>query len=139
LHERGLVDKMINAWRERPDYEASEDVEGKLYDSFTPEDDRMRIKKIPQLSPEELTDFHPNFTDERLPELLFRYKARNFPKSLSEDEQKKWQKYRAEKFNSQIQKYTDELKQLQAKGADDFLLQELQLWAESNYPAFDEE
>ena len=30
------------------------------------------------------------FDDERLPELLFRYRARNFPDTLSSEEQQRW-------------------------------------------------
>ncbi|MDR1300248.1 MAG: exodeoxyribonuclease I [Candidatus Nomurabacteria bacterium] len=138
LKNRGIIDKMINAWRERPEYEASKDVEGKLYDSFIPDADKIRVQKIPEMMVEELADFNPNFTDERLPELLFRYKARSFPKSLSEAEQKRWQSYRAQKFAEQAPKYMEELQKLSRSGSDDFLLQELQLWAESIYPEIDE-
>jgi exodeoxyribonuclease-1 len=134
LKERGILDKIINAWRERPEYEGSKDVEGQLYDSFTPDTDKSRVKKVRELTADELADFHPEFTDERLPELLFRYKARNFPKSLSSDEQQRWQDYRAEKFALHIEKYMKDLQDAQKAGADDFLLQELQLWAESIYP-----
>jgi exodeoxyribonuclease-1 len=31
------------------------------------------------------------FADERLPELLFRYRARNFPQTLTNQEQQQWQ------------------------------------------------
>ena len=33
------------------------------------------------------------FQDQRLPTLLFRYKARNYPYTLSTEEQNKWQSY----------------------------------------------
>ena len=131
---QGVLDKIIAAWRDQPEYASSKDVEGQLYDSFTPDDDKPRIRQIPQLTLEELADYHPNFTDERLPELLLRYKARNFPKAMSETEQAKWLQYRAERFNARIQEYLKELQKLHEEGRDDFILQELQLWAESIYP-----
>jgi exodeoxyribonuclease-1 len=131
---QAILDKIINIWREKPDFEPAKDVEGQLYDSFTPDADKPRVAKIPTLTPEELADFHPEFTDERLPELLFRYKARNFPQSLSESEQQKWQAHRAEKFAAQIKTYLKDLQNLEKSHADPFLLQELQLWAESIYP-----
>ena len=33
------------------------------------------------------------FSDARLPELLFRYRARNYPESLSPNERKQWQEH----------------------------------------------
>ena len=38
------------------------------------------------------------FDDQRLPEMLFRYRARNWPDSLSNDEQEQWQLYRHERL-----------------------------------------
>lgn len=131
---QGVLDKITQIWREKPDYQSSDDVEGRLYDSFTPDADKPRVKKIPELSGEELADFQPEFTDERLPELLFRYKARNFPGSLSENEQKKWFEFRREKFNRHIEDYIGSLRKLQSDGGDDFIIQELQLWIESICP-----
>jgi exodeoxyribonuclease-1 len=37
----------------------------------------------------------PSFEDERLSHLLFRYRARNFPHTLGEDEQQAWEEHRA--------------------------------------------
>ena len=37
----------------------------------------------------------PSFEDERLGELFFRYRARNFPATLSEDERELWEAHRA--------------------------------------------
>lgn len=34
------------------------------------------------------------FHDERLPELLFRYRARNWPETLSVEEAQRWEKFR---------------------------------------------
>jgi len=132
---RGLVDKLVAAINSRPDFESSSDVEGQLYDGFTPDADRARIRAVAAANAEELADFHPTFIDERLPELLLRYKARNSPVSLSEDEQKKWEDYRSAKFQREIPKYVEDLVRLsKMPDVDDFLLQELQLWAESVAP-----
>ena len=38
---------------------------------------------------------HPVFDDARLGELLWRYRARNFPETLSEPEAQQWQAHRA--------------------------------------------
>lgn len=137
LQNRGIVDKLANVWQERPEYTKDKDVEGRLYDGFLSHSDKAIARKITTMNANELADFNPNFADERMSELLFRYKARNFPKSLNESEQKKWQDYRVNKFNSQIDDYMEELQKLADKEADNFLVQELQLWAEATYPNID--
>lgn len=119
----------------RDPYPPSIDVESQLYDSFLPEKDKVRLSAIRAADASELADFHPSFIDERLPELLFRYKARNFPTSLSEDEAIKWERYRAEKLKDQLPEYLKQLQKLATSGNDTFLLEELQLWAESIAPS----
>ena len=135
---QGLVDKLVEIWTERPDFPPAADVEGQLYDSFMPDGDKVRTRAVRACTPEELADFHPNFDDERLTELLFRYKARNFPTSLSEDEAKKWETFRREKFARELPGYFERLAQL-AETTDDndkqFILEEIQLFVESNMPA----
>ena len=113
------------------------DVESSLYDSFIPDNDRVRLTTIRSLDENGLADFHPNFTDERLPELLLHYKAKNFPNSLSEDESSKWQAYRAARLNRQapiflaeMQKYQNSPEIINSKDKS-FLLDELMLWYQS--------
>lgn len=126
---------LINTYNARPEWLGDKDVEGQLYDSFTPEADRPKCRAIAAMTDaRQLADFHPEFNDDRLPELLLRYKARMYPKSLSEDEQKRWEKYRSDKLQRELPKYMEELQKAAAAGADDYILQELQLWAESIMP-----
>lgn len=47
---------------------------------------------------EALSQLDLAFDDVRYPELLFRYRARNFPQSLSQSEWKRWQKVRRDKL-----------------------------------------
>jgi exodeoxyribonuclease-1 len=42
------------------------------------------------LTPDKLAEARTGFEDERLEELVFRYKARNFPDILNDDEQERW-------------------------------------------------
>jgi len=108
------------------------DVEGALYDSFVPDGDRLRLSVIRKAtSADDLADFHPNFHDERLPELLVHYKAHNFPTALTEAEAKAWQQYRVARLSRQAPKFLAELKTFEDKGADSFLLEELYLWYQS--------
>ena len=113
------------------------DAETALYDSFVPDNDRIRMTAIRTMDENSLADFHPVFSDERLPELLLHYKAKNFPNSLSEDEGKKWQAYRANRLNRQAPIFLAEIHKFQSdpEMAKDrtktFLLDELMLWYQS--------
>jgi exodeoxyribonuclease I len=126
-----------DAYASRPPYPTASDVESKLYDSFIDKKDLPRIAAVRSADASGLADFHPEFIDERLPELLLRYKARQFPSSLSETEQQEWEAYRSDKINKALPGYLQSLAKLAADGKDTFLLEELQLWAESIVPAND--
>ncbi len=133
-----FTDKVAAAFAEREAYPKSSDVEGQLYDGFINDRDKIRVEAVRNASEKDLVDFHPDFADDRLNDLLLRYKARNFPKTLSSDEQTIWHEYRQKKFAAQAPKYLESLSELVAKYHTDdeksFLLQELQLWAEANAP-----
>ncbi|GIZ11275.1 exodeoxyribonuclease I [Pseudomonas sp. NCCP-436] len=66
------------------------DPEQQLYDGFIGDRDRRLCEQVRSSAPEELAARHWPFDDPRLPELLFRYRARNFPGSLSESERQRW-------------------------------------------------
>ena len=123
------------AFEMREPFAPSTDVEAQLYDGFIDNKDKPRISAVRVATANELADFHPQFIDERLPELLFRYKARSFPSSLSEAEATKWEIYRTNKLKTQLPQYIEQLKKLAAYSKDTYLLEELQLWAESVMPA----
>lgn len=137
LGHRDLVDKIAAAWQNRPDFPKNADVEGQLYDSFTPDVDKPKINAIRNATAETLADFHPNFVDDRLSELLFRYKARQFPSSLSADERMAWEQFKAEKFQRELPDYMARLAKIATDTTDSnkqFVLEELQLWVESIMP-----
>jgi exodeoxyribonuclease-1 len=71
------------------------DVDEDLYGGFVSNSDRRRLNVLRTMSPDELVHARPAFEDARLPELLFRYRARNFPEGLSDDEASRWEAHRA--------------------------------------------
>lgn len=123
------------AFEMREPFQPSSDVEAQLYDGFINDKDKGRMAAVRSAGADELADFNPSFADDRLPELLFRYKARSFPTSLSEDEMKRWESFRAEKLKTQLPMYLEQLQKLATYSRDTYLLEELQLWAESIVPA----
>ena len=75
--------------------EATPDVDEDLYGGFVGNADRRRLNQLRGLSPAELTHQRTGFDDDRLAELLFRYRARNFADSLTPEEQQRWEEHRA--------------------------------------------
>jgi exodeoxyribonuclease-1 len=123
------------AFEMREPFEPSTDVEAQLYDGFINDKDKGRMSVVRGADANELADFHPSFADERLPELLFRYKARSFPSSLSEEEMIRWEEFRATKLKTALPAYLEQLQKLASYSRDTYLLEELQLWAESIIPS----
>ncbi|MDE2400577.1 MAG: exodeoxyribonuclease I [Burkholderiales bacterium] len=88
---------MAGIWPEvyaRPQPDQAPDVDEDLYGGFVCTDDRHILQALKALTPEQLAERvvqrPPVFEDERLDELLFRYRARNHPGTLSESEQQRW-------------------------------------------------
>ncbi len=134
-----FAEKLRSLYERKREFTPSSDVEGQLYDSFVPEADRVRIEAVRNANAADLADFHPEFQDERLPELLIHYKARSFPKSLSKDEQAAWETWRRHRIHTQLPRFSASLGRIM-KTADEsqqFILQELQLWAENIMPEED--
>lgn len=129
-----IIARVVNAWRERPPIQPASDVEGRLYDGFLPKSDANKVRLVAAADESELADLHPEFSDSRMSELLLRYKARQYPRALSQTEQAQWEQYRANKLKRELPKYFEELGKLARDGADDYLIQEMQLWAESIVP-----
>lgn len=136
LSSPGFAENMRSLFESKPDYKKSPDPEAQLYDSFVPDIDKLRIESVRNAKISELADFNPQFSDERLPELLLHYKARNFPSTLAEDESITWEKWRAAKITAALPTFMKSLARLSTTSDDSkqFLLQELQLWAESVLP-----
>ncbi|MBU6957710.1 exodeoxyribonuclease I [Pseudomonas sp. CVAP len=74
----------------REDFTPSEDPEQQLYDGFIGDRDRRLCEQVRNADPMQLAQEQWPFDDERLPELLFRYRARNFPETLSHEEHERW-------------------------------------------------
>ncbi len=74
--------------------ESAPDVDQDLYGGFLSNEDRKRLTRLRALPPAELAQARAGFDDARLAELLFRYRARNFPETLAPEEQERWQQHR---------------------------------------------
>ena len=125
------------------------DVDAQLYDAFFPAADKQAMQTVHELSPWDLADWPAPFRDKRGEEMLFRYRARNFPDTLNENERERWEQHRiarlmhnhadipalnfecfAHELQLAAQQVMDDPRKLQ-------WIQDLQLYAESIYPLTD--
>jgi exodeoxyribonuclease-1 len=133
-----FAENIRTIFENKTEFKKAVDPEAQLYDGFVSDRDRLRVETVRNATERELVDFHPEFSDERLAPLLLHYKARNYPSSLNEDESLAWEKWRAAHVTAQLPQFTQSLQKLALGEADEkkqFVLQELQLWAESIMPS----
>lgn len=89
--------KLLGVWAEVFRREAGPDavdVDEDLYGGFVGPADRRQLERLRTAPPEELARRRSSFEDERLDELVFRYRARNFPETLNADERERWESHR---------------------------------------------
>ncbi len=84
---------------ERPAPEQAPDVDEDLYGGFVGNEDRRTLQRLRSLGAEPLAGKRPAFADPRLDELLFRYRARNFPATLSGPERAQWEQHRVHRLH----------------------------------------
>ncbi|MBK8865527.1 MAG: exodeoxyribonuclease I [Betaproteobacteria bacterium] len=83
----------------RPAEAQAPDVDEDLYGGFVGNEDRRTLQRLRELNPAQLAAKRPAFHDGRLEELLFRYRARNFPETLDEAGQARWRQHRVERLH----------------------------------------
>lgn len=117
------------------------DVDASLYDGFLGNGDKPLLALARTTAPEQLAALEGRFRDPRLPELLFRYRARNHPDSLAPPERQRWQDYRRQRLlgdgglgELNLPQYQQQLDALAAEAPDDTrrqaLLQSLRDWGQ---------
>ena len=139
LNHPDFAEKLRSIFENKPAFKKLPDPEAQLYDGFLNDCDRIRVEAVRNADERELADFHPEFQDGRLAPLLLHYKARNFPRSLSEDDLAQWEAWRAQHLQAQLPGFMTALHRLVPTATDEqqFILQELQLWAEAVLPGSD--
>ncbi|MEE4662007.1 MAG: exodeoxyribonuclease I [Halieaceae bacterium] len=91
---QGLREKLTDLYRQRQ-HAVVTDPDRMLYSGgFFSDADRRQMDRLREASQEALASESFVFEDDRLPEMLFRYRARNFPDSLSDAERAQWEEQR---------------------------------------------
>ena len=127
LNHPEFAEQMRMQYENRPEFPPAVEPEAALYDGFLNDRDRIKVSAVRNAEPRKLADFHPEFDDERLPELLLHYKGRNFPETLSESEAEAYEEYRRARLERQVPRFMAEL----GKVTDDFVKEELLLYMQS--------
>jgi len=69
------------------------DPDCSLYNGFFSNSDKAKFTTVRNTPPSDLYKMNNSFNDPKIPEMLFRYQARNYSESLSKDDKERWGKY----------------------------------------------
>ncbi|MDO5086689.1 MAG: exodeoxyribonuclease I [Comamonadaceae bacterium] len=128
----------------RPAPGAAPDVDEDLYGGFIGPADRRRLDQWRALPPHDLPHARTGFDDPRLQALAWRWRARNFPDTLSDEEAARWQAHRHARLMDgeggalTLQAFFDRIDALAETHDDErsqALLEALYEWGEALAPA----
>ncbi|MDX5297661.1 MAG: exodeoxyribonuclease I, partial [Gammaproteobacteria bacterium] len=136
--------RIREAFDQPPSAETDPDV--MLYSGgFLSSQDKALLSRYVAAEPHELAGLPQNFQDGRLEEMVFRYRARNYPETLMDDEQERWEALRRsrlvhgqggartfERLYADLQRLARSADHQNAR--DQGILEDLQLYAESLIP-----
>ena len=120
--------------------EPTQDPELGIYNGFLGSKDKGVLREVLSLQPEQLAGRRFSFADQRLEQLLFRYRARNWPETLGAEEVEDWQAFCARRLTQRnelghrtIEDFRAELSTLVEQGklnADSEAYRALSEWAD---------
>lgn len=140
-----LPGRIAEAFNREFEGDALTDPDEQLYaGGFISKTDREKLNWVVQQPVESLGELDVRFEDERLPEMLFRYRARNYPSSLMGEELERWETFRSQRLMQpkkgwrSFEAYGLELQRLAADPAltpeKMQILEDLHLYGESLIP-----
>lgn len=120
-----LTDKLRRVFA-IPQDDAAVDPELAIYRGFADDRDRDLLRRVRATPPALLAQQSFTFRDARYAELLFRYRARNWPETLAPDERARWEQFRHRRLHEQtdlspssLDEYFAEIAQLRQTYAAD--------------------
>ncbi len=120
LKEADLAGKIGAIFSAEEEYEPR-DAEAALYQGFLPNGDKPLLAKVRRAAAAELAVLQSQFSDPRYREMLFRYRGRFHPDTLSEEEHGIWEEYRYQALTEpednrlSLDAYFDRLQELEAE------------------------
>lgn len=143
LQGSDLIQRLHQVYSER-NFEPHKDVDQQLYGGFWSGRDKQIMEQVHACPKEALVELNPQFQDPRGAEMFFRFRARNYPDYLSSEDHERWAQHCYQQLMGQgpglnFQQFAEALQQAAEEHQNDpaklFILEELQLYAESIYPA----
>ena len=147
-NQPGLAAKVMEIFQEDP-FERESDPDLMIYSGgFFGSADKAAMAQVRECPPEALSELEVAFQDPRLEEMLVRYKGRNYPQALLDEERTQWEEYRRRRLmgpdNSghlTMQKFFETMNEMYNRpdlpSRDRQILEELAIYAESIYPMDD--
>lgn len=135
-----VAEKLRRVYTRAQDSDKRLDPELALYGGGLPSDaDRRLLREVRATAPEELGSRPFLFADSRYNEMLFRYRARNWPSTLTNEEHARWSEWCSQRLSTStelttrtFEDYFREIEQLRVENgrtaAQTSILDALELW-----------
>ena len=139
LADTGLTGTLEAVFSETLGLESPRDADMALYGGFLQDTDRKLCERVRNSKPDELASWKPGFRDVRLKTLYFRYRARNWPETLTPEEKERWTAFCSERLEQGVdgtgltsESFADELADLRNQGdltqEEEAILDEMEQW-----------
>ena len=120
----GVLEEKLQAVYAQNRFEPETDPDRMLYGGgFFSDADKRVMDRVRASSPKALAEQSFPFEDPRLPEMLFRYRARNYPESLAPEEHALWEEFRFQRLTDPasgasicMEEYQQTIESLLARG-----------------------
>jgi len=126
LASKKAIQQKIAKVFEPQEFEPKHDTDLLLYGGgFFTDADKRKMQQVHDTAPEQLGTQTWVFEDKRLPEMLFRYRARNYPETLNTDEQAQWLEHcrarllQGEAGNRTFEEFFTEIERIKQEEAPD--------------------
>ena len=121
-----VLDQITRAMTRDWDSDTAIDVDGSLYGGdFLQQSDKQRLATIRTVDPQQIADHQGHFDDSRLDEMVWRYRARNYPETLNAEERDLWREHCSQRLNDTsapwltLDQYEDALAEVFGAAPDD--------------------
>lgn len=104
LRHLPALQETLRAFHEREPDAMIDDCEYQLYAGFVPRSDKALMAQVRAATPQKLANGRWQFEDTRLRALLWRYRARNYPESLSAAEREEWSDFCRSRRDGKVHK-----------------------------------
>jgi exodeoxyribonuclease-1 len=144
VEDSSILQNLHGVYTQR-DFAVKTDVDTLLYSGgFWSNMDKKAMAQIHATPPKSLASLKVQFQDPRGEEMFFRFRARNYPEYMTEDDHERWAQHCIDSLlgsgpGLNFEQFSQALQQAVQDNQNDqdkmFILQELQLYAESIYPS----